>query len=397
VTEPLVSAIVLNYNAAPDLLDRCLASLRGQTYPRLELLLVDNASPDRGFARVAAAHPGVRVVALPRNLGFSGGMNRGVEAAAGEAVLLLNYDVELDPGAVDEMVRVLRAGDRVAGVAPKTVFMHDRHVIDNVGTLIHATAAAFNMGIGQLDLGQYDVGEEVFGACFAAALFPRAAFAPEAVGPLDERYFMYYEDVDWCYRANLLGWRFLTAPRARVAHVHSASVRHLDYGFKFRLIERNLLYTVLKNFETRRAGRILVRRSLAHLRKVARRGAFWAVGLKLVAEFWRTAPRFLADRRRLQARRQVSDNRIFRHAWGEAPYYDPVNYAPTYHLDTLEAIYRRRHAVQADRESGEIAAFLGALRHSKVRFEQETCRRLVRERLAGQPAFVRDFVDRIEY
>src|SRR5262249_37746999 len=275
-------------------------------------------------------------------------------------------------------------------------FVHDRHLIDNVGTLINADGAAYNMGIGQLDIGQYDVSEPVFGVCFAAALFRKAAFSPSAVGPLDESFFMYYEDVDWCFRANLLGWHFRTAPSAVVAHVHSASVRHLDYSFKYYLIERNLLRTVLKNFESRRAMRVLARRTLAHLAKALHRLAFWATGLRVVSRFWGELLRYWKVRNGVQRRRVVPDREIFQHSFGEVAFFDPVRLPPLSRLDTLEPMCRRRFAVSGDRRTGEIAAYLRALRDNKLRFDQESRSRLVGELLRGEPSFVFDFLARIE-
>jgi GT2 family glycosyltransferase len=394
--DPLITAIVLNYNAEPAMLGRCLRSLAEQSHGQLEVLLVDNGSRPGSLEGVAEAHPDVRIMPLGRNYGFAGGMNRGIAAARGGLVLLLNFDVELEPGCVAELLKVLGQDDRIAGVAPKTVFVHDRHLIDNVGTLIDRAGAAYNMGIGQLDVGQYDVSERVFGACFAAALFRKEAFGEEAVGPLDDSYFMYYEDVDWCYRANMLGWHFRTAPQAIVAHVHSASVRHLDYSFKYYLIERNLLRTAVKNFEARRAFWILGRRTLSHLMKAVRRRPFWATGLRALARGWADVPRCWGARRRLQRRRTVGDRDIVKYSFGERSCFDPVRYAPLYNLDTLDTMYRRRFAVTGDRRSGEIAFALGVLCGSKLRFDADLRGRRVHEILRDEPAFVHEFAARVE-
>jgi GT2 family glycosyltransferase len=394
--DPLITAVVLNYNAPPEMLSRCLASLRAQTYGAFETVVVDNGSGEGSLDAAERTYPEVRVLRLGKNFGFAGGMNRGIAAAKGELILLLNFDVELDPGCAAELAKVIAQDEHLAGVAPKTVFVHDRHVIDNVGALINPSGAAYNMGIGQLDIGQYDVSEPVFGACFAAALFRKTAFSPSAVGPLDESFFMYYEDVDWCFRANMLGWRFRTAPRAVVAHVHSASVRHLDYSFKYYLIERNLLRTVLKNFESRRAMRVVARRTLTHLAKALLRRPYWTTGLQVVSRFWGELPRYWKVRNELQRRRVVPDREIFQHSFGEVPFFDPVRYTPFYRLDTLEAMYRRRFVVTGDRRTGEIAAYLRTLRDSKLRFDQEFRSRLVGELLRDEPSFVLDFLARIE-
>lgn len=394
--DPLITAVVVNHRAEAAMLGRCLDSLRAQTYPSLEVVLVDQASDPGALDPVAAGYPEVRVLCLPRNLGFAAGVNRGIAAARGDLMLPLNFDVELDPDCVGELVKVLAEEGDLAGVAPKTVFMHDRHLIDSVGNLIDPFGSAYNMGIGQLDIGQYDLSERVFGVCFAAALCRKAAFAESAVGPLDESYFLYYEDVDWCYRANLLGWRFRTAPKAVVAHVHSAATRKLDYAVKYYLIQRNLLRTVVKNVEGPRALHVLARRLMDHVAHAVRRGPFWRAGLRAVLGFTRRLPGDWRARRRLQPRRRVSDPAIFRYSAGERPHFDPVHYTPVYRLETLEAMYRRRFVVTGEARSGEIAAALGRLAESKLGLEPELRARLERELFGDEPAFVRDFFRKVE-
>jgi len=394
--DSLITAVVVNHNAAPATLERCLGSLRAQTYPSLEVVLVDNASDPTTLAWVAARYPEVRVLRLGRNRGFAAGVNRGIEAAQGELVLPLNFDVELDPGCVGELAKVLGQDDGLAGVAPKTVFMHDRRLIDSVGNLVDRFGAAFNMGIGQLDIGQYDLGEPVFGLCFAAALCRKAAFAESAVGSLDESYFLYYEDVDWCYRANLLGWRFRTAPQAVVAHVHSAAARKLDYRVKYYLIQRNLLRTVVKNFEGPRVVAVLRRRALDHLANAIHRAPFWRHGLGAVVGCARWLGRDWRARARLQRRRRLADTAIFAHSTGERPHFDPVRYAPLRRLETLEAMYRRRWLVAGGARDGEIATALGRLRESKLKLEPEVRARFEQELLGGEPACVREFFRQVE-
>jgi hypothetical protein len=389
--EPLVTALVVTYNAEPALLARCLGSLAAQSYRRLEVLVVDNASPAASLDALAAT-PDLRLLRLPRNVGFAGGVNRGVAAARGDLVMVLNFDVELDVDCVARLVTAIAGDAQLAGAAPKTVFMHDRHLIDNVGTRIDRRAVAYHVGVGQLDIGQYDVSEPVFGACFAAALLRKSAFAPDAVGPLDERYFMYYEDVDWCYRANVLGWRFRTAPDAVVAHVHSASVRHLDYAFKRYLLERNLLRTIVKNVEAPRMTRLVAERTVAALARAGGRRPYWRAGLRAVADFWRDVPRDRAARAALQRRRRVPDRTVFAFSAGETAHLDPVRLAPRYTLDTLESMYRRRFRVTGDARAAEIADSLRACRAGRSAAGAQT---RVRDLLRDEPPFVLDFVAKV--
>ena len=270
--QPSVTAIVLNYNARLETMLKCLASLERQSYRNLHLLLVDNASTIDILSEVARKHPKVELLRLDRNYGFSGGINRGMAHAGSDYVCLLNFDTIVEPSAIAEMVAVAEGDHAIAGVAPKMMFADNPHIFDSVGTAMVENAGAFNQAIGQPDIGQYDIPERVFGACFGAALLRKSEFKAENTGPLDESYFMYFEDVDWCFRANLLGRGFYTAPAAVVYHEHSASVKDMGYNYKYRLIELNLLRTVVKNFQRRQAVRISLTRLRTHLENALKDG-----------------------------------------------------------------------------------------------------------------------------
>jgi len=393
---PTVTTILLNYNAPLETMLRCLESLERQDYQNLQVLLVDNASPADIMPRVAERHPGVEILRLDQNYGFSGGINRGVAHASGEYVFLLNFDTFLEPECVREMVAVLESHPGVVGVAPKMMLAGLPHIFDSVGTAVGDNAGAFNLAIGQPDVGQYDISERVFGACFGAALLRRQAFDDSEVGPLDEDYFMYFEDVDWCYRANLLGHGFLSAPRAVVYHEHSASVKDKSYDYKYKLIELNLLRTAVKVYQRRQAVKIPLRRLRTHLRNATSRDSNRrAVSWSIIADFLQDLPRLLPKRWEIQKRRQLRDLEVLSLSYGELPYYDPVAYAPIYDIGTLIATYRRLQVVRGDEDSLRIWRGLEALDASKLRFDEKVLRERLDQLLAGQPDFVRDFAARI--
>lgn len=391
-----VTAIVLNYGAPHSVLRKCVASLLTQTYP-VEVLVVDNASPRNREALDAleAEFPSVRILRLDRNYGFAGGMNRGVGAAGSEFVLLLNNDVVLAPEAVTEMLRVIDLEEDVIGVAPKILLEQAPGFIDAIGNLIDPQGAAFNMGIGQLDIGQYDRVERTFGACFAAALLRRKAFRPGLVGPLDERFFMYYEDVDWCFRAGVLGFKFLTAPAAVVYHAHSLSTRDLDYSFKYRLIMRNFLWTVVRNFSWRRARRAYLRGVLGRARNVIRGPYRWA-SLVALAESILWLPVYLGARRHVQCRRRTEDQELFDFSHGERPFFDPVTYTPQRRLEVLEAMYRRLSLLTGEERHRRIAEVAAALAASRLRFDREFVRERLRPLVKAEPACVKEFLESLE-
>ncbi|MER3452885.1 MAG: hypothetical protein C4344_04275, partial [Acidimicrobiia bacterium] len=159
VGEP-VSVLILNYNAPVEALKRCVASVEASDYDRLaEIVIAENGSTRNTDAAcaVAAEFPRARVVDLGRNWGFSGGINRGIAACTSPWVFILNNDTEVDPHAICACAEVLAAQPPgCLGVVPKLLFLDNRHLIDAVGNAIDAWGAAFNVGIGQLDVGQYD-------------------------------------------------------------------------------------------------------------------------------------------------------------------------------------------------------------------------------------------------
>jgi GT2 family glycosyltransferase len=396
---PTISALILNYNASFEDLDGCISSVAASDSEELlEILIVENGSSENQDApqRVAERYEKARVVDLGHNWGFSGGINRGVRACRGEWVMILNNDTRLDEGAIRHCADVLRKeGPEVMGVAPKLLFLRDPHVIDAIGNAVNEYGAAFNVGIGQLDVGQYDRVERCFGPCFAAALMRTDAFDLDRVGPLDESYFMYYEDVDWNWRANLFGYAFVTAPDARVYHVHSGSTRVLPFDFKYRLVERNLLSTVAKNCEGRRAAGIWKGRFGFHGRNVIRKHFRWP-SVQIMFEAMLRGADSYEKRRQVNRRRVVSDGVVFRFAQGELPHFDPRNYDPERTLSNLIAMYRRKALVTGEKRWFEVAEVANAVNMTRLRFEPGYVTSRLLPLLEGEPDFVLDFVRQIE-
>src|SRR5579884_1384470 len=354
---PLVSVVVLTYEPEPEHLAACLDSIRSSDYPRVELLVLDNGSSNGVAERLVAERSGIRFIQIGYNSGFSAGINRGVREATGDFVFLLNPDARVEPRTIGLLVDAARRHPTAIGFAPKMVFAHDPELIDAIGTAIDPLGAAFNRGIGQVDVGQYDLEEPVMGCCFGAAFLRREAFDPSRVGPLDEAYFMYYEDVDWCLRATLQGEDFWSVPRARVHHVHSATTRSQAYGFKYRLIQRNLFHTVFKNFEKRRTIKVFALRSRWHLVNVLR-GPYRRESLRVLWEGWTGVVRYWGTRTLQQKRRTRADIDAFKLGYGELSFFDPVAYRPTYTWDTLTAMLKRLYAVTGEARWGRAVDYL---------------------------------------
>lgn len=222
-----VAAVVLNWNGRADT-ERCLRSLLAPGGPD-RVLLVDNGSRGgeaESLRETFAAEPRVEVVALPRNRGFAGGANEGVRralAAGAAEVLLLNNDAILGEGALPRLRAALAADPRAAAATPLVLRDGDAgRVWFAGGTIRPALGRVVHRGAGR-DPARLPRGTEEAGFLTFAAVLLRAR-AWEAVGPLEEEFFAYGEDADWCLRARAAGWRLLLCSQAEARHRGNASV-----------------------------------------------------------------------------------------------------------------------------------------------------------------------------
>lgn len=247
---PKVVVIVLNWNGREDTLG-CLESLRTVEYPNWEVLVVDNGSEDGSVEAIHSGYPGITVLETRKNLGFAGGNNRGIEAAlrrGAEFILLLNNDTTVAPDLLRAFVQASEAHQDAGVFGAKIYFFSDPQRLWYAGARWNSLASSFeHIGQGALD------DEARFGhvrdtdyAC-GCAMFFRAA-AARAVGNLDERFFILWEEADWCFRARKAGFRCLFVPEAKVWHRISAtfgggrSIVYEYFDLRNRLLwgERNL-------------------------------------------------------------------------------------------------------------------------------------------------------------
>ncbi len=217
---PLVSVIIPNWNGKR-FLPTCLQAMKAQTYLGFEVILVDNGSKDGSVALVERDFPWVKVVALRENMGFAAACNVGAEHAEGDVLALLNNDTEAEPGWLDELVKTLQEHPEAGTAASKILLFDRRGVIHSTGDLMGRDGIPRNRGVWEEDRGQYDRNLYVFGGCGAAVAYRREMW--EEIGGFDEDLFMYLEDVDLAWRAQLRGWKAVYSPNARVYHHLSAT------------------------------------------------------------------------------------------------------------------------------------------------------------------------------
>src|SRR5207302_2297521 len=201
-------------------LPACLDSLMRQSYANLEVIVADGASTDGTVDLLRDRYSRVHLLRLQRNRGFSGNVNAGLRAAHGDVVCLLNNDARADAEWVEACVETLQQNPSIGSVASKVLFA-DARTINSAGDLFCRDGAARQRGNGEADGPCWDKPDMVFGAMGGAAAYRRTLLAD--VGLFDEQFFMYLEDVDLAFRAQLRGWGCLYEPRARVLHQGGAS------------------------------------------------------------------------------------------------------------------------------------------------------------------------------
>lgn len=241
--EPRVAAVVLNYNGKDDTL-ATLESLAGSTYPAVDLVVVDNGSSDGSWDAVAATHPEMTQLAVEVNQGISHGLNQGIAWAiehGHDYVLVLNNDIEVDPGMIGEMVRLAETDPSIGCVGPKSYYYWERETIWSAGGILRfRESVTRERGEGEVDRGQYDRDEEVDYVNGCAMLIRRQAVLD--AGLWDPSYLICVEDADFCVRVKRAGYRCFYAHRAVLWHKVSASVGGYKAGRTFHTGRSSALF-----------------------------------------------------------------------------------------------------------------------------------------------------------
>lgn len=236
------SIIIVGYNGLA-YLEKCLNALQKEVEAhQSEVILIDNASTDGGPDFVEQHYPDVRLIRNKNNIGFAAGCNQGARYAQGEALVFLNQDTEVLPGWLSQLLRPLFEDKRVALVTSKLLLMSQPDKINACGQNVHFTGLAFTRGF--LDhSNQYPEASNV-SAVHGASFSIRQQIWQE-LGGFDEDFFMYYEETDLSWRAQLAGYNCLYVP---------TSISYHDYrlGKPSRLglyyLKRNRIIMLLKNW-----------------------------------------------------------------------------------------------------------------------------------------------------
>lgn len=302
-----MSIIIPHYNGVHHL-PPCFKALRRQSYSPIEVFLVDNGSTDSSVELTRRDFPEVKIIELDHNLGYAGAVNRGIEQSTGDIVVALNNDTEVAPGWAQALVDRLQAYPDAGIVASKILLFDRRDTLHTAGDGFGTDGMPINRGVWQKDKGQFDQDTYIFGGCGGAVAYRRTML--DEIGLFDEDLFMYLEDVDLNWRAQLAGYRAVFAPDAVVYHHLSATgggriASYYTGRNTIFILAKNLPGSIFRRYwpEIIKAQLIIAGQALRAWRGQAARARLRGQ----IAGLW-GLPRWLAKRKKVQQNRRVDDD-----------------------------------------------------------------------------------------
>src|SRR5579863_10247553 len=315
----LVSVTLVTYNSGR-FIKRCLESVLEQKYPNLEVIIVDNASTDGTVDLLEPFADVCRIYYNDKNIGFAAAQNQAIALAGGEWILTLNPDVLLLPNFIQALVEAGQVDPKAGSVCGKLLTilssfdLPDKQLVDSTGIYFTPNLRHLDRGSQEVDNGHYLNFDYVFGATAAAALYRRQMIEDISVFGefFDPDFFVYREDADVAWRAQLMGWRCMYTPMARGYHVRNVlpgNRRALPPGINMHSVKNRFLMRI-KNMTPD-----LYRRNWASitLRDLVVFGACLVREHTSLKAFWylvRNYRRIIAKRADIMKRRRAKDDYI---------------------------------------------------------------------------------------
>lgn len=243
VRAPHVGVVVLNWRRPREIL-ACLTSISAQAYPSYEIVVVDNGSANGSAQEIRRQFPAIEVIENGQNLGFAAGSNVGIRhlvRRGADYLLLLNDDALCDPDVLHRMVALAEAEPDI-GVLGPTIFYADEPgtTIWSAGGRVDRLGRARHLRENETHVGPLPPPHNVDYVTGCALLIRRDVI--ERVGGLDERFFAYWEEVEWCARVRAAGFRVVHLPAARVWHGIRAQERDTSRFYQYLMTRNRLLY-----------------------------------------------------------------------------------------------------------------------------------------------------------
>jgi GT2 family glycosyltransferase/glycosyltransferase involved in cell wall biosynthesis len=410
---PDVSVIIVNFNSSLPCLRECIVSLQSQTYRKFEIIIFDNGSTNgvcdslpeslyaggkdhaESFDNVEDIR--IKVIKNSKNEGLGSAINKAVKNVESPYVLISNFDVVYDKNAVEELVMMIsKTSDDIIGLAPKIKFFYQKDFIESVGIYLDTSLYDGYQGLGQLDLHQYDIPESIFGVSFTSAFLKASAFLESCVGKVDESFFLFYEDFDFCFRANLAGYKFMSCPHAVVYHKYSYSFREESSSFetKYYYKRLNLLKMMYKNADQATVNRILPIETGIMKQNLKDRNLRNVSG-RILFDLNKSKRYLLKQRELIQLTKIAGEAEIIKYCWGESNFFNVIKNEPEYKIVNLVKTYMRLFVITGSQKYMEYINYLNNIEQTKFKYEREILRHKLHSKLENEPECVHDFIDKL--
>ena len=239
---PLVSIITVNYNQSAVTCE-LLASLRKISYPNVEIIVVDNNSPNDYPDKIKGLYPEITLIKSDKNFGFAGGNNIGIKSSSGEYLLFINNDIEVSPDFLEPLVSAFLTNPKIGAVSAMIKFYYQNNIIQYAGytKLNPYTVRNKLIGLNQNDTGQFDQQVKTAYAHGAGMMVSRKVI--QEVGMMPEVYFLYYEEIDWSERINKKGYEIHFVPKSVIFHKESISTGKNSPLKSYYFVRNRLIFT----------------------------------------------------------------------------------------------------------------------------------------------------------
>jgi GT2 family glycosyltransferase len=251
-----VSVVIINYNGR-QYLEKFLPFVLASTYSNMELIIADNASTDDSLDFLRSFYPSVRIIQLKRNYGYAGGYNEALKEVNSDYYVLLNSDVEVTAGWLEPVIELMEQNKQIGACQPKILSYRQKDQFEYAGgaggwldCLGYPFARGRIFDICEKDTGQYNDTAPIFWAS-GAALFVRAELFHKAKG-FDTYFFAHMEEIDFCWRLQLLGYSIYACPASEVYHVGGGTLPKGNERKVF-LNFRNNMIMLAKNLPKRQS------------------------------------------------------------------------------------------------------------------------------------------------
>lgn len=249
-----VGVVTVTYNSG-EVIDDFMTSMLSQDHQDYILYIIDNASSDDTLAKIAKYQDNrIVVIANKDNVGVAEGNNQGIQASIDLAyshVLLINNDTAFDPSLISELIKGLKEYN-CDMIVPKIMYHHEPNTVWCAGGYFDSfpTYTGKAYGDGEIDSGQYDLAKQIFYGPTCCMLIEISTF--KDVGLMDEKYFVYYDDTDFCFRAMECGKTIFYAPKIKLYH-KANSLTGAESPFTIYHLSRNRIYYIRKNLSLLRS------------------------------------------------------------------------------------------------------------------------------------------------